>query len=230
MEPLPGDLKSGAFLNRINRFVAKVLVDNKEELAHVPSSGRMHELLTPGAAVFLVPSRGAGRKTRYSLCLVCFRNTLVSIDSLLPNRLVKSAFAKGLLPEFAQYTKVRPESNYNHSRFDFFLGGYRESCFVEVKSVTLVENGMAMFPDAPSLRAVKHLKELKDARENGFNAAVIFVIQRDDGDCFIPNKERDEAFASALKQAVSAGVGIYAYTCRVSLEEVELGSKVPVYI
>ncbi|MBF7083781.1 DNA/RNA nuclease SfsA [Desulfallas sp. Bu1-1] len=228
--PLPKNLVKARFVDRKNRFVALVNVDGRDALAHVPSSGRMRELLVPGAAVYLAPSGGPGRRTEFSLLLVDYGGILVSVDSLLPNRLLDHAFRQGALPGFERYTGVRREFPYREGRVDFLLTGNREQCLVEVKSVTLVEQGEARFPDAPSLRGARHLDELALARREGYRAAVIFVVQRQDGIYFTPNDGTDPRFGRSLRRASGAGVEIYALGCRVGLKDVEIYGGIPVLL
>ncbi len=225
---MPAGLVKAVFLERMNRFVARVLVKGKEALAHVPSSGRMRELLVPGATVYLQPAAGQGRRTSHKLLLVDYRGTLVSVDSLLPNRLLGEAFRRGLLAEFAVYDSVRAEFPYRDGRIDFLLSGKAGQCLVEVKSVTLVQNGEALFPDAPSQRGARHLRELAGAVAGGYRAKVIFVVQRDDGIYFTPNDRQDPEFGAALREARRRGVEVLALGCRVGLRQVRLLGPVPV--
>ena len=227
------DLVEATFVERLNRFAARVLVGGREERAHVANSGRMRELFVPGALVWLKRQPGNHRKTGYDLTLVELGSALVSADSRLPNTLVAEALANGGLSQFADYTRVKPESTYGESRLDFLLEGPERSgpnakCYVETKSVTLVESGIAWFPDAPTSRGVKHLGTLAKAVEAGHRAAVIFVIQREDAQRFSPNDNADPDFAVALRRALAAGVETYSYACRVTLREITLAGQVPI--
>ncbi|SFR14343.1 sugar fermentation stimulation protein A [Desulfoscipio geothermicus DSM 3669] len=228
--PLPRNLVEARFVERKNRFVALVTLDGREVSVHVPSSGRMGELLVPGAVVYLAPSGVAGRRTAFTLLLVEYGGILVSVDSLLPNRLLYRALQRGELPEFAGYTGVRREFPYREGRMDFLLAGDRGRCLVEVKSVTLVERGEARFPDAPSQRGVRHLEELALARGEGYRAAVVFVVQREDGEYFTPNDGCDPLFGRALRRAYQSGVEVYALGCRVEMHGVTLYGSMPVYL
>ena len=168
-------LVEGRFIKRLNRFAALVDVDKREYLVHVPNSGRMHELLVPGFRVLLIPApEGTSRKTAFDLALVDIGTTLSSADARLPNKLVAEAIAEGRLPQFAEYPDVYPERVFGESRLDFLLEGPKGSCYVETKSVTLVEEGVGLFPDAPTLRGVKHLHSLMAAMDAGHRAGVIF--------------------------------------------------------
>ena len=218
------------FLERVNRFVARVRVAGAEALAHVPSSGRMRELLAPGAVVYLQPAAGPGRRTEYKLLLVQYGPTLVSVDSLLPNRLLHMTFQRRALPGFEKYNEVRREVAYREGRIDFMLAGEAGRCLVEVKSVTLVQNGEARFPDAPSQRGARHLRELALAVGEGYRAMVLFVVQRNDGVYFTPNDDRDREFGAALREARRQGVEVLALASRVELQRVCLLGPLPVLL
>ena len=224
-------LVEGRFIKRLNRFAALVDVDRREHLAHVPNSGRMRELLVPGYRVLLVPApESTARKTEYDLALVDTGGSLSSADARLPNKLVAEAIAAGRLPQFHQYPLVRPEKVFGESRLDFLLEGPEGSCYVETKSVTLVEDGVGLFPDAPTLRGVKHLHSLMAALEEGHEAAVIFVIQRADAEAFAPHDTADPLLGTTLRQAISAGVDARAYRCRVTERDISLADEVPVQL
>lgn len=214
------------FLERTNRFVCQVLIEGKRELAHVPSSGRMTELLIRGASVWLMPRAKEGRKTAYDLLLVRKDGVWVSVDSRLPNTIVETAFQQGVPLVPAAYTSFRREVNFEGRRFDFLLQGGDGNCLVEVKSVTLVENGVAKFPDAPTHRGAEHLKGLMRAKERGWAAGVVFIIQREDASLFAPNWQQDPIFASLLSQA--RGIFVLAYRCHVSPRGVSLGLPVQI--
>ncbi len=234
-------LRQGIFLERPNRFVARVAVDGLEETVHVANPGRMTELLVPGAPVWLAEKAGPLRKTRFQLALVAHRGVgLVSVDSNLPNRLVHSLLMTGAIPEFAGYDLVAKEVKFGQSRFDFRLdagsaagsatGSRKPPCFLEVKSVNLVVGREARFPDAPTLRGARHLAELAEAHKAGYRAAVLFVIQRDDAISFAPHVETDPAFGEAFRNALEAGVEAYAYTCRLDPGGIALARRVPVKV
>ena len=225
-------LVEGRFIKRLNRFAALVDVDRREYLAHVPNSGRMGELLVPGYRVLLAPAPpSSARKTAYDLALVdASGGALASADARLPNKLVAEAIAAGRLPQFASYPVVRPEKVFGESRLDFLLEGPDGSCYVETKSVTLVENSVGLFPDAPTLRGVKHLHSLMAARATGHRAAVLFVIQRADANAFSPHDDADPLLGRTLRQAVAAGVEVCAYRCQVSERCITLSDTVPVQL
>lgn len=224
------ELREGLFLKRVNRFMGRVEIDGGEVLAHVPSSGRMQELLYPGAKVFLLPQDGARRKTFFDLVLTVKNGVLVSVDSRLPNLLVYRSLQRGILAPFGSGWRVKREVNYGASRMDFRLQRGADTCFMEVKSVTLVLGGRAYFPDAPTIRGTRHLMELVAARQDGYRAAALFIVQRGDAHIFSPNSKTDGDFALALARAAEAGVEVYAYDCRVTLEGVTLHGGIPVEI
>ena len=224
-------LVEGRFVRRLNRFAALVDVDRKEYLAHVPNSGRMHELLVPGYRVLLAPApASASRKTAYDLALVDTGDALSSADARLPNKLLAEAIAEDRLPQFAGYPIVRPEKVFGESRLDFLLEGPDGSCYVESKSVTLVEDGVGLFPDAPTVRGVKHLHSLMAAREAGHEAGVLFVIQRAVAVAFAPHDLADPLLGTTLREAIAAGVKAWAYRCRVDEQSIVLADEVPVQL
>ena len=222
------DLVEGVFIERLNRFAALVEINGKQEMIHVANSGRMRELFVPGYRVLLKPRPGAHRKTKYDLSLVDMGFGLASADARLPNALVREALDEGRLPQFADYPHVSPESTFGESRLDFLLEGPAGKFYLETKSVTLVENGVGLFPDAPTLRGVKHLKSLEHALAGGHRAAVIFVIQRNDAEAFSTSDDSDPEFAVALRHAMAAGVEAFAYRCRVTERRVELAERLPI--
>ncbi len=222
-------LLPGRFIQRDNRFRATVEVAGQEAWVHVPNSGRLLELFTPGRAIWLAPATAPNRKTAYDLKLVEYASVLVSVDARSPNPLFAEALANGRLPGFP-YPDLQPEVQYGDSRFDFRLSGPQGTCWVETKSVTLVEGGLAQFPDAPTSRGRKHLIGLRAACLAGDQAAVIFIIQRPDARRFTPYQDTDPEFTDALIQAAAAGVAVRAFTCRVTLTEITIAAEIPVTI
>lgn len=225
---LGDDLVEGRFIVRLNRFAALVDVDGQEELVHVANSGRMRELLVPGFRVLLKPRAGEHRKTRFDLALVDLGHALSSADARLPNSLVAEAIEQGCLSRFAGYTRVNREVQFGESRLDLMLEGPHGRCYVETKSVTLVVDGVGLFPDAPTERGAKHMRSLDQAVAQGHRAAAVFVVQRPDAMAFAPHDTADPAFASALRHSLSCGVEVFAYNCRVSEQSIELHSPLPV--
>ncbi len=233
----PRPLIRATFLRRENRFRAAVaLADGREVAAHVPNSGRLGELLTPGATCYVTSSPTPG-KTSHVLRLVSYASGLVSIDARLPGPLFADAWArKALGAPFDRYTSLAREVTCGDSRLDFRLEGLDgRGCWVETKSVTLVGDaitglpaGVAFFPDAPTRRGVKHLAALMAARAAGDEAAVVFIVQRADARAFAPHPTADPAFGAALREAAAAGVGVHAFRCAVSLEGIEVAAEVQV--
>lgn len=221
-------LVEARFLARLNRFSVLVTIGKRKTIAHIANSGRLRELLLIGNRVWIRFAHREGRKTSYDLVLVDSGGSLVSIDAQLPNALVHHAWITGSLPQFEGYTSLAREVNYGHSRLDMMLKGPMGLCYIETKSVTLVVDGVALFPDAPTIRGRKHVASLKLALMEGHRAAVIFVVQRADATSFSPNIVADPDFGLTLRDAVGAGVEVYSFMCNVSLEGVTILQQMPV--
>lgn len=218
------EVLTGAFIRRPNRFIAHVQTAQGVEVCHVKNTGRCAELLTPGAEVTLAAGKNPGRKTRCDLVAVQKGDLYINMDSQAPNRTAQEA-----LPRlFPCLTLVKPEAVFGASRLDFYLEQGEKKSFLEVKGVTLEENGLALFPDAPTERGVKHLKELENCLRAGFGAAVLFVIQMRGVHCFAPNRKTHPAFADALLHAREAGVKIMAYDCAVTPDSMTVHAPVPI--
>lgn len=220
-------LKPGVFKARLNRFLGLVEVEDGLRGCFIPNPGRLRGLLRAGARVYLSETGSGNRKTWYDLLLIELGDTLISIDSRMPNRVVGEAIRLGLIPEFKDHSIREVEPLFQGSRLDFLLNGDGRSLFLEVKSCTLVEDGVALFPDAPTSRGERHMRVLEVALGVG-RAAVLFLVQRDDALAFRPNWEVDPRFSTALKGAVEKGVEAYAYTSRVSLSSIELDRRLPI--
>lgn len=201
------------FKNRPNRFIAEVEIKGKIVKAHVPNTGRCKELLIPGVKVYLLPSDNPKRKTKYSLRYVDNKGFLVDIYSQQANEIVFNAIKDGLIKEFSTYTVFEREKTVDDSRIDIYLSGSdsENDCFVEVKGVTLIKDGLAQFPDAPTKRGCKHLKELITLKGKGYRTAVFFLVQHPAGNKFMPNWENDPEFSNILKEAIDKGVEIIIY-------------------
>ena len=223
------DLVRGTFHRRDNRFRATVEVDGVRSWAHVPNSGRLGELFTTGRPIWLTKAGNPNRKTSYDLRLVEYERVLVSVDARLPNPLFAEAIRSGKIAKF-DYEIVRPEVTRGKSRLDFQLSGSKGVCWVETKSVTLVQDGTALFPDAPTERGRKHLEELMDIVATGELGAVVFVVQRPDAVRFTPHRTDDPEFADALVRAAAGGVSVQAFTCHVSLKEIRIKKEIPVVL
>ncbi|CUV01527.1 Sugar/maltose fermentation stimulation protein homolog [hydrothermal vent metagenome] len=225
---LGDDLVEGIFLERVNRFLARVEVDGREVGVHVANSGRMKELFVPGWRVLVRPVSRDHRKTKFDLVLVDMGNALVSADARMPNPLLAEGVANGHLQQFAGYTDMRREVIFGDSRLDLMLEGPSDRCYIEAKSVTLVMNGVGLFPDAPTIRGAKHLRTLETVLEAGHRAAVVFVVQRPDASAFATSDPSDPDLADALRSAVAAGVEAYAYNCEVTERSIRLDRALPI--
>jgi len=222
------NIHKATFLARPNRFIAKVLLDGREETVHVKNTGRCKELLVPGVTVYLERSANPARKTAFDLVAVEKGERLINMDAQAPNRLFGEWAQAGLFRP--GLTLLRPETTLGSSRFDFYWEASQIKGFVEVKGCTLEEDGWTYFPDAPTERGVKHLKELLAARALGYEAAVCFVIQMADVAGFSPNDKTHPAFGEALRKAREGGVAVLAYDCAVTPQEVTLRAPVPVVL
>jgi sugar fermentation stimulation protein A len=221
---LEGPLLDCKFAGRPNRFAANVLIDGEREYVHVPDSGRLAELLAPGRSGLLVGSSNPDRVTRYTLVAVKHGGVWVYIGGARANDLFAEALSS--LPAFAPYNTVRREVIVPHCRIDFLLEGEGVGAlYAEVKSITLVEDGVGLFPDAPTTRGVKHLEYLTSL---GAGGAVVFVVQRPDCREVRPNERTDPGFARALRAAADAGVRLYAYVCMTGRGWIEIDREVAV--
>ena len=216
------DYVKGIFKNRPNRFIAEVEVDGSLEIAHVPNTGRCRELLVEDAVVWLKPSDNPNRKTKFSLHFVENKGVLVSLYSQQANSIVYDAITNGKIKELAGYNHHQREKTVDNSRIDIYLANEKEECYVEVKGVTLIVEGEARFPDAPTERGAKHLKELIKLKNDGNRCAVFFLIQHPIGKFFRPNWENDPVFSQTLNDAYDAGVEILVYRCDNQLSGIEL--------
>lgn len=221
-----GKILPARFLSRPNRFVARVEAEGKELVCHVKNTGRCRELLVPGATVWLEESPNPSRKTKFDLIAVEKGERLINMDAQAPNKVFGEWAAAGGFRE--GLTLLRPETTYGSSRFDFYWESSKSRGFVEVKGVTLEEDGIVRFPDAPTLRGVKHLDELVKAHEAGYEAAVCFVIQMEDVRWFAPNDVTHPEFGQALRKAAAAGVEILAMDCAVTPQSLTMGKSVPI--
>ncbi|MHA1144526.1 MAG: DNA/RNA nuclease SfsA [Candidatus Helarchaeota archaeon] len=224
---IEGEFLDGEFISRPNRFLGIVSVKGKHVQCFIPNPGRMFELLVPKIHVFLRRALNPNRKTAFDLVGVEYRSVLVSIDSNIPNKLLYHSIIRKKIPEL-QYSLVKPEISFGNSRIDFFLQENSEKCLMEVKSCTLVEDGWARFPDAPTKRGSRHVRELIDAKKKGFRAVIFFCIQRNDAIKFSPNDETDPEFGRTLRKAARSGVEILAFTCNYSITEIELDKRIKI--
>ena len=222
------NIEKGIFLSRPNRFLAHVAVGGKEVICHVKNTGRCKELLIPNCEVYVQHHDNPNRKTEYSLISVQKGNRLVNIDSQAPNAAVKEWLEQNQVIQHIQ--NIYPEKKYCDSRFDFYLEREERPAYVEVKGVTLEEDGVVLFPDAPTERGIKHVYELCQCRKNGFDAYIIFVVQMQDVRFFTPNIKTNPAFGEALHYAKLCGVYILAFDCKVTPDSMSISSQIPVYL
>lgn len=208
------NITNGVFISRPNRFIAHVKIGNKTEICHVKNTGRCKELLVPNAQVYVQHCNNITRKTKYDLIAVNKSGMIVNIDSQAPNRIFYEWIKTS--DYFGSNIITKPEFVYKKSRFDFFVKTPDKKILIEVKGVTLENNGIASFPDAPTLRGLKHINELTQSIREGYEAYVFFVIQMDGMNTFVPNRLTQPEFGDALKEAQKAGVNIRALSCHVT--------------
>ena len=224
------NIHRASFVDRPNRFLGHVQLNNEIVEAHIPNPGRMLELMVPGKEVYVRESLKKERRTRYDLIGVKHDGVMVSIDSYLPNRFMKRILSDSILDEFSGYENVISEPRIYEGRFDFLLEGSAGCVYIEVKSCTLVEDGRAIFPDSPTERGTRHVLSLsKSLREKIVDrAAVVFVIQRPDVHIFSPNDQTDPKFGSALRKSNDQGVEVYALRTEVVDWNLQLLGKLPI--
>ncbi len=217
-------------IDRPNRFLGRVNLRGDTTEVFIPNPGRMHELMIPGRDIYIREAEGENRKTRYDMIGMKHDGVLVSIDSLLPNRFMKVLLESRQFEGFEEYGSVFPEPRVYEGRFDFRLEREEGTAFIEVKSCTLVEEGHARFPDAPTSRGARHVRSLARAKNEGLaeRVAVVFVIQRPDAVVFSPNDTTDPEFGESLREANSNGVEIYALSCKVENWNLRLIGRIPV--
>ncbi|HSL87650.1 MAG TPA: DNA/RNA nuclease SfsA [Bacteroidales bacterium] len=224
------DTVQAVFVGREKRFQGYVEYEGKVIMVHVPNTGRVSEILIPGTTVILRKEDNPLRKTAFTLIAAYKGDALINIDSQIPNRVVEEALTKGRIPELRRFSIIKREKFYNKSRFDFLLESPEgEKYFLEVKGVTLEDQGMASFPDAPTERGTKHITELMEAKDEGYGAGVLFVLQMEDMLGFTPAYEKDPLFSSTLYKAKEYGVDIMAYGCKVTEQSLDLSEAVPVH-
>lgn len=222
------NILQGTFLSRPNRFIAYIELDGKPEKCHVKNTGRCKELLIPGVKVFVQLASNPNRATKYDLIAVMKGTLLVNIDSQAPNKAaLEWVQNSGFIPAV---TSVKPEAKYGNSRLDLFVQTDNKGIYIEVKGVTLEEDGIALFPDAPTERGIKHLQELSRCIRDGFEAIALFVIQMKGVNSFSPNRVTHPAFGDALAAAESAGVKVLAVDCLVTENSMEIDSFIPVHL
>lgn len=220
------NIVKGTFMDRPNRFIANVLINGKNEVCHVKNTGRCKELLIKGVTVYLTKSNNPNRKTAYDLIAVQKGDRLINMDSQIVNPTVIE-----YLPRmFSDIKIIKPECKYGNSRFDVYLETINDKIFIECKGVTLENDGVVLFPDAPTERGTKHIKELIKAVSEGYKAYLILLVQMDNVKYFTPNVETDINFANALKEAKEKGVIIKAFSSIVTPDSIEVNKEIEVRI
>ena len=222
------NVMQGKFLARPNRFIAHVEIAGREEIVHVKNTGRCKELLLPGTTVYVQHFPEGKRKTKYDLIAVEKQNLLINMDSQAPNKVVQEWLMEQ--EPFGKITYLKPECKHGDSRFDFYLETEAKKMFIEVKGVTLEEKGVVMFPDAPTERGVKHVQELCHCLEQGYEAAIVFVVQMSGMRYFTPNRRTHAAFAEALERAEVCGVRMLALSCEVTPESLAINGEIPIHL
>lgn len=218
----------GRFIARPNRFIAHVEIEGRVEVCHVKNTSRLRELLLPGAVVSLQRAQASGRKTAYDLIAVEHEGCWVNIDSQAPNKVFREwAVQSG---HFGKISLLRPETVHGNSRFDFYLETGGRHIFIEVKGVTLVEEGIARFPGAPTTRGVKHMQELARCLGEGYEAVVAFVAKRCDVSACAPNDALDPRFGEAIRAAADQGVQVLGLGCAVSPDSLAIDRVLDVFL
>lgn len=218
------NIVKGRFIDRPNRFIANCEINGKTEACHVKNTGRCKELLIQGTTVYLQKSDNPNRKTQYDLIAVQKGERLINMDSQIVN-----SVALEYVPRLFDKIKfIKPEYTYGNSRFDIYIETETDRIFVEVKGVTLESGGVTAFPDAPTVRGVKHLKELQKAVKEGYKAFALFIIQMNDVKYFEPNRKTHPEFADELKKAAENGVNLLAFDCKVTPYSIEIDKRVPI--
>lgn len=219
----------GKLIRRYKRFLADVeLDDGTVVLAHCTNSGSMKSCIEDGAPVYLSPANDPKRKTQFTWEMIFINNNWVGINTSIPNLLVFEAVRDSKIPGLNQYTHVQREVTFSDSRFDVFAQNNQEQCFIEVKNVTMKVGDEALFPDAATIRGLKHLRTLMEVKKAGIRAVMFYVIQRQDITSFGPAKVIDPNYAAALKEAIESGVEVFAYMAEVSPTGIELSKKLPI--
>ena len=224
------NIVEGTFVNRPNRFIANVIIDEKPEKVHVRNTGRCKEILKEGTKVYLQKSNNPNRKTKYSLISAYKGNSLINIDSQVPNEVIYTSILSNKVAEIKDVDLLKREVTYGNSRFDLYYEKSNSKGFIEIKGVTLETEGISMFPDAPTERGTKHDLEMIQSLEEGYESYIFFLIQMADVHSFKPNKIMDDKFSTALLKAKNAGVHILAYNSIVTKDQIYLNEKIKVLI
>lgn len=222
-------LIKGTLVKRYQRFLANIRLDNGKSItAACPNTGSMKSCSEPGSPVLMSRDDNPNRKFPYTWEMIQVENVWVGINTSVPNKLIHKAIKKGQIPELTGYSNIQTEVKYGeNSRIDLLLSNAEKRCYVEIKSVSLVEDKVAYFPDAITTRGHKHLAELKNVIEQGHRAVLVFLVQRNDAELFKPAAAIDPEFAAALMDAHEHGVEILVYLANISIEEITLGKSIP---
>lgn len=224
---IEGEKVEAIFKIRLNRFQALVDIDGKEEIVHVPNTGRLKELLIPNTKVFLIKSNNELRKTKYSLMFVEKKKKLICINSSLANRVLEEEMRSGRI--HLGYGDIKREVTFGNSKFDFCINGDNKT-FIEVKCATYEDNNVAKFPDAPTERGRRHIEELISIKNMGMDSKIIFIAFMDYASYFVPFKEIDEKFYECILKAYRSGVDIKCYRCNILLDEISIKDEIPVVL
>lgn len=225
------NIRCAQFIRRLNRFTAMIEWQGEQHLAHVKNTGRLQELLLPGAVIYVQEHQDPARKTKFSLIAVEQDQQIINIDSQVPNAVAYEALESGrlTLPELrGPYSRIQRERCYGSSRFDLYLETGEQRAFMEVKGVTLKQDGEARFPDAPTTRGIKHIEELIKAKEDAYLAYLLFIVQRQDCPFFAPNIAMHPELAAALQLASANGISLLAYDCLVAQDSIALRQEIPI--
>ena len=220
------NVKKAKFINRPNRFIANIEIEGKNEVCHVKNTGRCKELLIKDSKIFVQEFDSSKRKTKYDLISVYKGNRLINIDSQAPNKVFHEWVKKGYL--FNNISLIKPEYKYKNSRFDFYIEADDKKILIEVKGVTLEEDNIVLFPDAPTARGLKHINELTECLDEGYEAYVVFIVQMRDVLYFTPNYKTHREFGEALIRAKKRGVTIWALDCEITENSIEAKNNVDV--
>ena len=220
------NINKAVFIDRPNRFIARCEINEQVETVHVKNTGRCKELLIPGTTVFLEKFNAQTRKTNYDLISVIKGNRIINIESQAPNKIFLEWAKSGkFLPDILL---IKPEYRFLNSRFDFYIETPFKKIFIEIKGATLENNGVVMFPDAPTQRGLKHISELIEVKKKGYEAYIIFVIQMENAKYFMPNYITHKAFADKLKECDDNGVNVAAFDTIVTEKSIVLNNEVEV--
>ncbi len=222
------NIRSGVFVSRKNRFIAEVKIGDEITVCHVKNTGRLKELFVPGAEVFLEESKNPARKTRFDLVAIKKGDMIVNVDSMAPNAAFREFLER--TDFFGKISEIRPECRYKNSRFDFFFITDGKKAFAEVKGVTLERNNVALFPDAPTERGIKHINELCECADEGYGAYIIFVVQMKGVTRFSPNINTHKQFADALLDARKKGVNILCFDCNTTQDTMIIDREIEVVL